>query len=286
MSWFINTYAMLIYFLCTFLIKFAYKQPKMETSFSPDKHRKMQKLSNSADNIFNIIVRVVSEKTRYGYTMPVDYDGSKLLIRPFIFSEILMVSGHWEPYVKAILDKELKSNDTIVDVGAHIGIYAIPLAKRVSKVIAFEPHPKTSVILEKSIELNRLHNVVLIKKPAGNSKTKLLYGLSTVPDWSEIITADNKSNSHVIETIETESIDLDDALSLENRVDWLLIDVVGFEVNVLNGSRNILRKYSPKIIVEPLTKNVEKVSQILTEEGYSITHLFRFQSNTSMYCSK
>jgi len=27
---------------------------------------------------------------------------------------------------------------------------------------------------------------------------------------------------------------------MENKIDWLLIDVEGFEVNILNGARNIL----------------------------------------------
>jgi hypothetical protein len=49
-----------------------------------------------------------------------------------------MVSGLWEIYVKPILDKELKSSDVIVDVSANIGVYTIPLARRTSKVIAFE----------------------------------------------------------------------------------------------------------------------------------------------------
>ena len=246
----------------------------------------MQRLSGSADKVFNLVTSVVSKDKKYNYSMPVKYGNCRLLIRPFIFSEILMVSGHWEPYVKVILDKEIKSSDIVVDVGAHIGIYAIPLARRVTKVIAFEPHPKTSQLLEKGIELNYLANVTLVKKPVGHSKAKLLYGLSAVPDWSEIITSPDKFNSHVIETMEAESIGLDDALSSENKIDWLLIDVVGFEVNVLNGARKILRMYSPKIIIEPLTQNVDKVNEILTEEGYLVTYLFRYRSNTSMYCYK
>jgi 16S rRNA G527 N7-methylase RsmG len=104
--------------------------------------------------------------------MSVNYEGCKILIRPFIFSEIVMVSGLWEIYVKSVLYKEVKNDDAIVDVGANIGVYAIPLAKRVSKVIAIEPHAKTSEMLEKSIELNQLHNIVLVKKMIGESKKK------------------------------------------------------------------------------------------------------------------
>jgi hypothetical protein len=132
----------------------------------------MVKLSKLAVKVFDILVMIIGNKTKYCYVMPVDYEGCKILIRPFIFSEIVMVSGLWEIYVKSILDKNVKNDDVIVDVGANIGVYAIPLAKRVKKVIAFEPHPKTSEMLEKSIELNQLHNIVLVKKMIGESKKK------------------------------------------------------------------------------------------------------------------
>jgi hypothetical protein len=86
------------------------------------------------------------------------------------------------------------------------------------------------------------------------------------------ITTTNGKDLH--STIEIETIDLDTALIMENKIDWLLIDVEGFEVNVLNGAINILRKYSPKIIIEVFHHNIDKVNEILRNEGYSITHLF------------
>ena len=270
MSLLIDTYAKLIYLIFIFLLRHAYKQPQT-TSFSSDKHQKMIKLSKLAVKVFDLLVRVIGKKRKYCYTMPIDYEGCKLLIRPFIFSEIVMVSGLWEIYIKSVLDKQVKSNDTIVDVGANIGVYAIPIAKRVNKVIAFEPHPKTSEMLEKSIELNQLHNITLVKKLIGDLKKKVLYGLSAVPMESGIITRPHKDLNF---TIEIESIDLDTVLLMENKIDWLLIDVEGFEVNVLNGARSILRKYSPKIIIEVFHHNFDIVKEILTDEGYSITQLY------------
>src|SRR5919107_2844096 len=201
MSLFIDAYAKLIYLLFTFLLKHTYKQPETR-SFSADKHKKMVRLSKLAMKVFDLLVRVIGKKNKYCYTMPVDYEECKILIRPFIFSEIVMVSGLWEIYVKSILDKNVKNDDVIVDVGANIGVYAIPLAKRVKKVIAFEPHPKTSEMLEKSIELNQLHNISVVKKTIGESKKKVLYGLSDVPMESGITTTSTKD---LISTIEIES---------------------------------------------------------------------------------
>ena len=105
------------------------------------------------------------KKKRENYLITINYEGCKLFIRPLSHViDILMFSGLFEPYVKAILGRDVKRTDVIVDIGANIGVYVIPLAKRTSKVIAFEPHVKSSEMLEKSVKLNHLDNVVLSKK--------------------------------------------------------------------------------------------------------------------------
>jgi len=60
---------------------------------------------------------------------------------------------------------ELKENDTVIDIGAHIGIfttYAAKLAKQ-GKVYSFEPCPENFILLEKNRKLNHLKNVKLFK---------------------------------------------------------------------------------------------------------------------------
>jgi FkbM family methyltransferase len=56
-------------------------------------------------------------------------------------------------------------------VGAYIGDYTIPLAERACKVIAFEPNPHTTTILEKNIHLDQARNVKLFAKVAGETKS-------------------------------------------------------------------------------------------------------------------
>jgi FkbM family methyltransferase len=275
----IDIYAKFIYFTFIFLIRSAYKRPNA-TTFSVQKHNNMAKLSNLAYKVFNILVGIVSKKIRNDYTMIVNYEGCNLLIRPFTFSDIVMASGLGEPYVKTILDKEVKSDDVVVDIGANMGIYTIPLAKRTSKVIAFEPHPKSAEMLEKSMRLNQLRNVVLIKKPVGDSKKKVSFDLTLGPvhsgiDITETFEPGTALATEKVDTnIETESIDLDTALAMESKINWLLIDVNGFELNLLNGARNILRRHSPRIIIEPKYYNVDKVNEILRKEGYTTTNIW------------
>lgn len=265
-------YAAFIYHFFIFFAKAIYK-PRKAASFSSSKHRRVLKMSGFAAKIFNLMIAGVAETTKHNFTMSIDYQGSILLIRPFIYSEVIMVSGLWEPPVKALLEDETKKNEVIVDVGANIGVYVIPLAKRVNKVIAFEPHPKTHEMLEKSIELNHIHNVKLIRRAVSHSEKKISFHLNEMPLESAFIaTSDIKSDS----IIETQSIDLDTALAGEDRVDWLIIDVEGFEADVLTGAIKTLTKHSPKIIVESLDQNFDKMNAILTNKGYSITKLYSY----------
>ena len=231
----------------------------------------MIRFNRLAESIFNVAIFWVDSKRKYEYTITVNYEGCKFLIRPFIFSEIIMVSGRWEPYVKDILDNQAKEDDVLVDVGANIGIYAIPMAKKVKRVIAFEPHPKTSEILEKNIELNQLENIVLLKKIVGDHRKDVIFNLSQVPQESGIIDSRDKTMDPIVQM---KCIDLDSALSTESKVDWLLIDVEGYELNVLAGAQNILRKFTPRIIFESYQEQSDAVIKVLTNEGYTVNRIF------------
>jgi FkbM family methyltransferase len=86
--------------------------------------------------------------------------------------------------------------------------------------------------------------------------------------------SDIKTDSLADSVLETESVDLDSFLGTEDRIDWLLIDAEGCEEHVLNGARNLIRKFSPKIIFESYPENIATVRRILLAEEFSITQLY------------
>ena len=59
----------------------------------------------------------------------------------------------------AMLRSLLRPNDVVLDIGAHIGTFAIPIAmacERSVRVFAFEPQPDVYALLEKNVMLNGL----------------------------------------------------------------------------------------------------------------------------------
>ena len=132
-----------------------------------------------------------------------------------------------------------RSSDVVVDVGAHIGEYTVPIARKALKVIAIEPNPGVSAILQKNIDINGLSNVLIVNKAVydsrGHQRMNIFGDRSGMS--SMVLEYENKS-----ETIEVATDTLDNILyDLHiDRVEWLKIDVEGAEVCVLKGAKRTI----------------------------------------------
>lgn len=60
----------------------------------------------------------------------------------------------------------------------------------------------------------------------------------------------------------------------EDRIDFLKIDVEGFEYELLLGSKEVLTKYSPIILVESFEDKFQKVNELLESYGYKLKENF------------
>jgi len=270
---FLKLYAAAVYSLFTFIITKGYE--KISSSNNQKKTSKCfvhrGNYNKLLENVFSKFVSIVGNQ-RLEYVKEVNCNFYKLVVRPFSLADIIMASGLWEREIKKIL--RMEDGQVFIDVGAYIGTYTIPIAKRVGskgKVIAFEPHPKSSEMLERSIKINHLENVTLIKKPVTDQKKKVKFGVSNQPTISSIY-----FNKDIKYNVEMEGIDLDSCFDRlgSTRLDWLKIDAEGSEIDVLNGARQILKKYSPRIIIEIIEENSPKVKEILTSQGYHLKHIY------------
>ena len=64
-------------------------------------------------------------------------------------------------------------------------------------------------------------------------------------------------------------VPLDDITKELNSIDWLLIDVEGFEFEVFKGANESLKK-TDKIIIEISLKNVDLIPEYLKKYGFEI----------------
>jgi FkbM family methyltransferase len=136
--------------------------------------------------------------------------------------------------------------DTVVDVGAHIGLYSLIAAKRVGpsgKVIAIEPDPENFKILKKNILLNQLSNVEALECAVYSTRGKLRLFLPELEQGRTIFNTVMQDRARTSTNfLEVEANTLDNIMDENNiqRVNYLKIDVEGAELEVLKGAVNTL----------------------------------------------
>ena len=136
----------------------------------------------------------------------------------------------------------LRSEDFFVDVGANVGAYTILACSAVgASGIAFEPVPSTYKRLVENMRLNFLdEKVICVNKGVGSKKGSIAF------------TSDRDTTNHALvpgekceNVVDVEVTTLDSVLTsvLTNECPTLIkIDVEGYEVPVLEGAQDTLKK--------------------------------------------
>jgi FkbM family methyltransferase len=144
-----------------------------------------------------------------------------------------------------VVERLLRPGMTVVDAGAHHGLYALLAAKRVGKkgkVVAAEPSPRECVRLKKHLEVNRAANVELVPCALGEETGETdLYLVDGFQDWCNSLRPPAISDSVKTARVRVRTLDdlLDELRVLQ--VDFLKLDVEGAELSVLYGAMKLLR---------------------------------------------
>ena len=129
----------------------------------------------------------------------------------------------------------VKPGMTVVDVGANIGLYSLVFASLVGdsgRVFAFEPSTALFEAARENMALNGKGRIVVLENIALGSQP-----------WEAVLykppfnSGDNRlvpSRRHT-SGLRVRVSRLDDALPPGTRIDWIKIDVQGWEVEVLRG---------------------------------------------------
>ena len=158
--------------------------------------------------------------------------------------DFLFMTNHENEIMEYFIPNE---GDTVVDVGAHIGLYTLIAAKKVGpsgKVIAIEPDPENFKILKKNILLNLLMNVEALQCAVYSTKEKVKLFLPEIEGGRTIFNTvmQDRARTSTENFIEVEANTLDNILESINitEVNWIKIDVEGAELEVLKGAVNTL----------------------------------------------
>ena len=172
--------------------------------------------------------------------------------------------------------KAMNPNDVVLDVGANVGMYTVPIAQRVKKVYACELDPLNVAILKENIVLNEVQDrVALLPIACGDSMTlvdvkfrDLAYG-----DALQSIAGGDVLDSHLGElphTMKSLQMSLDELFNGINliRPNKIKIDVDGNEETVLRGLKGLLATAIEIYFEDSFTVACNNFVDFLTELGF------------------
>lgn len=175
--------------------------------------------------------------------------------------------GNYQKYFEQdILDDIapfIPDNAVMLDIGANIGNHSLYFAieRNAKKIYAFEPIPETFNILKKNVEINNLENIITpLNIALSNCNTN-----ADIKNFNIRFMGAAQINENIKGNIDVKAVD---NLDIEENIDFIKIDVEGYELKVLEGAINTIEKYKPVIFIELLNNEIEIVTNMLEEYGY------------------
>ena len=191
-----------------------------------------------------------------------------------------LMYGRFEGAEMSFVQRLLRPGMTVLDVGAHHGLYTLLMSKGVGAhgtVIAFEPSPRECKRLARHLRVNRCRNAVLKQLALGDAATEEdLFLVEGQQDWC------NSLRPPAVEErtskVRVQVWRVDDVLEKMgiSRVDFIKLDVEGAELSFLSGARRLLNGIArPAILAEvqdvrtrPWGYAAREIIQFLMAEGY------------------
>ncbi|MFC9608120.1 FkbM family methyltransferase [Streptomyces niveus] len=173
------------------------------------------------------------------------------------------------------------TSTTILDVGAHVGYYAMiaALAAPKATVHAFEPVPPIHARLAVNHRANGLKNLVLhqngVSDHVGTADINIRFPLSNLLSTGSSLEEFTKPVASAF-TTRVNLLTVDETVG-ETPVDLIKIDVEGHEPSVLAGARRVIERDRPVIILEALHKTLLGK---LTEPFAGLDYTFRWISES------
>lgn len=197
----------------------------------------------------------------------------------------IYLTGKFESTSVRVISSFVSPGDVVLDIGANVGAHTLPMAKIVGshgRVVAFEPTKYAYAKLIDNLKLNSEY------APRVSAEQVMLVGESNValePALYSSWPLDKSLHQHDKHCGKLESTEGARAVTLDTyiaqnkieRVTLVKMDVDGFEVDVVRGGMQFLKKQRPIIIMElaPYTldergASLEQLLEMLFDIGYTL----------------
>lgn len=161
------------------------------------------------------------------------------------------------------------SKKCLLDIGAYYGIFSLVFASKPDAIsVAIEPSPQAYRVLNHYLQINPQCNINSFPLAMGKSQGSL----QMYYDEQNHLVSQKEKSLKLENEVEVKVDTIDNLISQQQLIpDVIKIDTEGFELNVLQGARETLQKYSPLIFLEVHP-------QLLQELGQSVKDIVKYLS--------
>src|SRR5258708_5197491 len=221
-----------------------------------------------------VVKRSVRHITKEGSGFGVGYE--ILGTSTYASEEVALVTG-----LLGLRRQHFGDGVVAIDCGANIGVHTIEWAKTMTgwgSVLAIEAQERIFYALAGNISINNCFNAKAMHAAVGREP-----GTIKIPNpdylrpasFGSLELKQRETNEYIGQNIDYSDAAMTpvrciplDSLGMQ-RVDLLKIDVEGMEIETLSGAENLIKSFSPIIVVEWIKSPKEKLKNILDGLNYT-----------------
>jgi FkbM family methyltransferase len=157
------------------------------------------------------------------------------------------IGSEFEPGMCSLFKSLINKNHKVLDIGANIGLTSILFGNLASEVDSFEPSLSTFKILQKNLAASLHSNIHIHNFGLGAKNENLTLTFSPSNRAGGFVSDKTQaSKEHSVENIVIKKGDD----FLITKVDFIKIDVEGYEKNVIEGLLQSILQNHPVIVLE------------------------------------
>lgn len=196
-------------------------------------------------------------------------------------SKHMSMYGEWAEQELQLFMSIVKQGDIVIDAGANLGAFTVPLAKLVGPtghVHSFEPQKIINQRLNANIVLNELENVDVYLAALGNSTGQItvpMLNYSTSSNFgalSLLTPVENQTDewTYKVPLITLDSIDFYNPFTGHSCPSFIKMDVEMMEKYVLQGATALINRCRPIIHTE---NNAKQTTAGLVQQLYELNYV-------------
>jgi FkbM family methyltransferase len=201
----------------------------------------------------------------------------------------ILSQGTYEDEIGKLIYVSLQPGFTALDIGANIGLQSLRMSLAVGeggKVYAFEPLLHLQDKFTKNMQLNQVTNVTLFPFALADVNAEEDFKIDKNA-WNQgtFALSDKVSGDHT-QRVQIKVADELDCIKNLEQLDFIKIDVEGFEFKVLQGLQKTLALHKPRILFEYDSNYWLRAGTNLTECYHYLKGLnYKFYQVTSVGCA-